>query len=181
MKKHLIAIAAATTLGLASQAASAKGWTFLAGVKDGYKAEPTLSVIGGISGNETATNPGYGGEFSLNCPLLQPPTNKIRQQVSYVMTPGDFDSATHNIELNPHYVVEVSKGLWIGGGPGLGMSVGTAPNIDAQTAFVAGLGASAHYEMGMLFVGAESRYMFNFDDSAGNGWRAMGKIGFNIR
>ena len=164
MNKKAIAIAVVAALGLTSQAASAKGWTVLAGLEDGYTPEPTVSVIGGVSKGNVAI---YGAEFSLNCPLLQPPTNKIRQQASYVYADGQ-----NNIQLNPHYVVEVSKNLWIGAGPALGVGFGNSTN------FAAGLGASAHYEMGPLFLGAESGYTYTTDSGA---WRALAKVGFNIR
>lgn len=164
MNKKAIAIAVIAALGLTSQAASAKGWTVLAGLEDGYIAEPTISVIGGVSKGNVAI---YGAEFSLNCPLLQPPTNKIRQQASYVYADGQ-----NNIQLNPHYVVEVSKNLWVGAGPALGVGFGDSTN------FQIGAGASAHYEMGVLFAGAEAGYVYTTDSSS---WRTLAKVGFNIR
>lgn len=158
MNKFLLsAVSVALLLPLTAQASE---WTFLAGAKDGYVANPAVSLIAGnldpdITGADSGTVTGI--ELSLNCPLLQPPTNRIRQQISY----GVYDEdglKISTIELNPHYIVKVAPGWEVGAGPGLGYVSVESDGFD-ESAWALQLGASVHYTgMGPLFVGAEARY-----------------------
>lgn len=171
--KNILSSAVAGAL-LLSATAHAEGWTFLAGAKDGYKAEPTISLMAGqMSPGTSGVDSGSftGIELSLNCPLLQPPTNRIRQQVS--LTKYDKSSVKiTSIELNPHYVVEVSPGLELGGGPGLGYIMVDTPNKNPGF-WGLNIGLSAHYTgVGPLFVGAEYRYQVTTKEDFGGG---MGK------
>ena len=188
MKRSLTVMLAGSML--MSAAAHAGEWTFLAGVKPDYKAEPALSVIAGqmspgISGMKDGTITGI--ELSLNCPLLQPPTNRIRQQVSLTQYDESGTKIT-NIELNPHYVVEVLPGLELGGGPGLGYIMTDTPALDPNL-WGLSVGLSAHYTaMGPLFLGAEYRYQVtskkNFGGSIGkdnlNNGRFDIKVGYSF-
>jgi len=167
MKKNIVGLLAGSMmLPLAAQAGD---WTFLAGTKDGYKAEPTISLLAGqmspgTSGMDNGSVTGI--ELSLNCPLLQPPTNRIRQQVSLTQ----YDKAgikLTNFEINPHYVIEVSPGLELGGGPGLGYVTTDTANKDPGF-WGFNLGVSAHYMgMGPLFIGAEYRYQMTTEEDFG--------------
>lgn len=164
-------LALVPALLLAAGSAQAAGeWNFLAGKDKDFTAQPALSLMVGsldpdISGASSDTFSGI--ELSLNCPLLQPPTNKIRQQISY----GRYDDQGLRIssfELNPHYVFEVNPGLGIGVGPGLGY-VKAEAGSESEGMFALQLGASLHYTaMGPLFLGAEARYQATQgDDFAG--------------
>ncbi len=155
MKKTATMTALAALLA-APAVSLADGWTFLAGTKPGYTAKPAVSLmLGQMSPNAAGASSGTitGVEFSLNCPLLQPPSNRIRQQVS--LTQYDEGGGKQiNVEINPHYIVEVMPGLEVGGGPGLGYI-----NTDADSGFGVQLGLSAHYTaLGPAFIGAEWRY-----------------------
>ncbi len=163
-----IAIAIAMIFG-ATGAAQAQGWTWLAGTKPGYKAEPAVSLmLGRISpGDEFRSSSIVGAELSLNCPTLQPPSNRIRQQFSFTRA-SRGGVKTYNYEINPHYIVEVSPGFEIGGGPGLGYVTVDTPNGDGSV-FGLQFGVSAHYQADRspLFLGAEARYQFTTEDRFG--------------
>ncbi len=153
-----------------STTAMAEGWNFLAGSKAGYTAEPAVSLLfGRMSPSTSGLDDGNiaGIELSLNCPLLQPPTNRIRQQASYTR----YDEGTTQIdsfEINPHYVVEVSPGLEIGGGPGLGYITTSTANGSDPSFLAFNLGLSAHYTgFGPVFLGAEYRYQFTTEEDFG--------------
>jgi len=187
MSKMNIAFAFGILAATAAGSAAAEGdWTFLAGTKEGYKAEPVASIILGMmkpDEEHVDAKAAYGLELSLNCPLLQPPTNKIREQVSFTTFKSD-DFKQNSIELSPHYVVEVAKGLWLGGGPGLGVVMGEHDG-HKETVFGLQVGGSLHYTAAApFFVGAEARYQFTTD--AGdlgdnlNNMRAMVKVGMSF-
>jgi len=174
--KRLATVTALASL-LAAPVASAEGWTFLAGTKEGYTAEPAVSLMLGQmspdSGNASASSIA-GLELSLNCPLLQPPSNRIRQQVSLTRY-DDSGFKMTNIEINPHYIVEVAPGLEVGGGPGLGYIITDGKDKNPGL-FGLQLGLSAHYTgKGPFFVGAEWRYQFTTEGDFG----ADGKTDLN--
>lgn len=157
---------------LVSQSVQAEGWQFLAGKEPGYKAEPIISLMAGqMSPDDSDLDSGtiIGAELSLNCVLLQPPTNRLRQQISvtrYDETIDGVDLTITNIELNPHYVVEVAPNVEVGGGPGLGF-VMTSADFDGSkdpNYFAFQLGASVHYTGLPVFLGAEWRYQMTTDE-----------------
>ncbi|MDH5299940.1 MAG: hypothetical protein OEW58_01085 [Gammaproteobacteria bacterium] len=151
MKKKWLVVALVASAGV-SQSALAEGWTFLAGSKEGYKAEPIASVLYGSMDIDGTSGAITGVEMSLNCPLLQPPTNRIRQQAS-ITTWDESGAAVTNIEINPHYVVKVADDLEVGGGVGFGYML--SDDIPDQLGFQ--IGASVHYTGLPVFVGAEWR------------------------
>ncbi len=177
-----------SALLFSSGAALAEGqWNFLAGLDDNYVANPTLSVMVGnlnpdINGASSGTISGL--ELSLNCPLLQPPSNKIRQQVSYVSY-DDQGLKISSFELNPHYVIETSPGLGIGFGPGFGYVKAETAN-ESQGMLALQLGASLHYTaLGKLFLGAEARYQKTQSDAfagqkGADNFRVALKAGYNF-
>jgi hypothetical protein len=137
MKKTNLVLALTASL-FATQAATAGEWNFLAGTKDGYKAEPIVSVMAGSMDVDGESGTITGVEVSLNCPLVQPPSNRIRQQASITSYDEGGVSVT-NFEINPHYVVEVAPNLEVGGGPGFGYMM--SDDVPDQLGFQ--LGASA--------------------------------------
>jgi hypothetical protein len=188
MKKHAAVGLLSALLVTSGMAQAAEGqWNFLAGMDKDYVANPTLSIMAGsldpdISGASSDTVTGL--ELSLNCPLLQPPSNKIRQQVSYTRY-DDQGLKISSFELNPHYVVDAMPGLGIGFGPGLGY-VKAETAADSEGMFALQLGASLHYTaLGKLFLGAEARYQTTqSDDFAGqkgaDNFRIALKAGYNF-
>lgn len=186
MKKLLAAMI--TGSACVATPASAADWTFLAGAEPGYKAEPMASVLfGRMSPGRSGIKDGNitGLELSLNCPLLQPPTNRIRQQVSYTQY-DESGTKIKNFEINPHYVVEVSPRLELGGGPGLAY-ITTSGTANNPNFWGLNLGLSAHYRgWGPVFVGAEYRYQFTnkkdfggVNDNLNNG-RFDVKVGYDF-
>lgn len=166
MKKRYSAIIVAIML---SAAAHADGWTFMAAGGKDYNPEPTLSLMAGqMSVTTRDINDGAltGIELSLNCPLLQPPTNRIRQQLSLTR----YDKAKvriTSVELNPHYLVNVAPGLELGGGPGLAYIMVDMPGKNPDF-WGLNIGLSAHYTgIAPLFVGAEYRYQVTTKEDFG--------------
>lgn len=186
MKRATLTLAAGALL-IAGNAQAAGQWTWLAGIKDGYSAQPTVSLMAGVMDPSNMSSDTISGiELSLNCPLLQPPTNRIRQQLSYTKY-DDNGVEIKSIEINPHYVVEVSPGLEIGAGPGLGfVMVDTATGDD--NVFGLQLGASLHYQANSpLFIGAEARYQITGEEHFGaasksdvDNYRVLLKVGYSL-
>ncbi len=187
MKKRNLALTGAILL-VTGNAQAAGDWNFLAGTKDGFVAEPAISLMLGQMdpGNNMDSDIITGIELSLNCPLLQPPSNRIRQQASYT-TYDDNGVKITSLEINPHYVVEVAPGLEIGGGPGLGY-VMVDNGVADDAVFGLQLGVSAHYTLqSPLFIGAEARYQITGEDNFGaasksdvNNYRIALKVGYSF-
>ena len=191
MKNNILkGLLTGAALTLAAGAAQADGWTFLPATKPGYKAEPSIAVTAGYLSPDSSLTDGavaYGAELSMNCALIQPPSNRVRTTVS-VLSFDDGGLKLTDFELNPHYVVELSDDFWVGGGPGVGVVMADTSGEDA-TLLAFQLGASAHYRMDKLFIGGEARYQFTQSkdvgpaanpDSGVNNWRALVKVGFNF-
>lgn len=180
-------VVAATSLNSFAEE-NKKGWEFLPGTHDGFIFNPTLSVMGGLADIEDVQGDvafSWGLEASFNCPLIQPPTNKVRQQLSY-FNYSDGKTTVQTAEINPHYVVEVKKHLWLGAGPGVGYVNAESANKTSNMLAVQ-LGASFHYNINKIFIGGEARVQFTQPDDVGNGkdngaenWRTLLKIGYNI-
>ncbi|MDH5259175.1 MAG: hypothetical protein OEX07_14270, partial [Gammaproteobacteria bacterium] len=151
--KHItkIAISAALLTSFSTASFADKGWEFFPGVKDDFIFDPTISVMAGqmqtlsVIGDAAI---GAGIELSINCPLVQPPTNRVRQQISF-FNYKDGDSTINTVELNPHYVVEVMPKLEIGAGPGFGF---VSADVDGKTANMGAiqLGGSVHYRINKI-------------------------------
>jgi opacity protein-like surface antigen len=187
MKRLTLALAGTALLSSAAQAADQ--WTWLPVNKDDYQAQPSIALLmGQLDPSGKLDNETVGGlELSFNCPLLQPPSNRIRQQLSYTKYKKQGVEKIQNIELNPHYVVEISPGLEIGGGPGLGFVMVDKKGVGSGNVFAVQLGASLHYHNGPLFLGAEARYQVTQKDNFGaatksdvNNTRIMIKVGYNL-
>ncbi len=163
-------------------------WEFFPGHKPGFIMDPTISVmVGQLQSTSLIGDAAIGGgvELSVNCPLIQPPTNRVRQQISY-FNYQDGDSTLHIFEANPHYVAEILPKLEIGGGPGFGY---VRADVNGKTSNMAALqlGGSIHYRINRIFIGAEARYQITTKADVGNGTgngaknaRALIKIGFDF-
>lgn len=157
------------TLAAGGGSAWAGDWRPLAGADPDYRAEPTLAVIGGTQDpdfNGADSDGIYGVELSFNCPLLQPPVHRIRQQVSITGYDEDGLELT-SLELNPHYVVPVADGLEVGFGPGIALIDAEARGED-ETLWGLQAGASIHYRLGEFFAGAEYRHQITTEGDFGN-------------
>jgi len=181
MNKVMLTAASAALLLAASGAHANDDWTFMAASKEGYKAEPTIAVmLGQMEPDQGDSDTITGVELSLNCPMVQPPSNRIRQQISVTKFDDDVSKIT-NIELNPHYLVEVSPGLEIGGGPGLGYVMVDTPAKD-ESVFGLQLGVSAHYHgSSPLYLGAEMRYQFTTEADFGAGDTDVNNLRYAVK
>ena len=183
-----LAFSAALLTSFSTASFADKGWAFFPGLEDGFIFDPTLSVMAGRMQSTSlvgAAANGTGLELSINCPMLQPPTNRVRQQISFYQY-KDGDSILQTFELNPHYVIEAMPKLEIGGGPGVGY---VRADVDGRTANMVAfqLGGSIHYRINKIFIGAEARYQFTNKADVGIGTangaknaRALLKIGYDL-
>jgi len=189
MIKYLGAAAAALSLSALSPGALAQAgdWSMPAIGTDAYRAQATVALLGGqldpdLAGADADTL--LGVELSLNCPLIQPPSNRIRQQLSLTRFDDQGVEIT-SLELNPHYLMPLGNGLELGFGPGFGVM-----NVDAagssETLFGLQAGASLHYRRDGFFVGAEARYQWTTEEDFGAGdtdidnSRLLLKVGMDI-
>ncbi len=176
MKKQILATVVGALFFSAN--VNAEGWKLFAGKDAGFVLEPTASImLGMMKPKEGDSGKILGVEMSFNCPLLQPPTNKIRQQISFAQY-DENGAKLSSIEINPHYVVEVYPGLSIGAGPGVGYVLVDASGVD--NAFAGQLGASVHYNVSKrFFVGGDMRYQLT-DNSDINNSRMALKLGVSF-
>lgn len=165
-----------------------KGWRLFPGTEEDFELKPTVSAVAGVLSSNSHvgdTGTAYGVEASFMCPLIQNPTNNMRQQVS-VVNYTDGDNSLLTAELNLHYRIAVADNVKIGVGPGLGYVRTDAENVTTNMLALQA-GASFHYTMDKIFIGAEYRYQVTQSDNVGKGrdngadnWRALAKVGYNF-
>lgn len=187
MKKQVCTSLIGLVVATAAQGVAAEGWKFPGFSSDDYQAQPSLALVGGAMDpdfGQVDSGALYGVELSLNCPLLQPPTNRIRQQLSLTRFDEDGVKIT-SLEINPHYVVAMGENLEIGFGPGFGvLDVEAGP--EDEMLLGAQVGASVHYRRGALFFGGEARYQvtteegFGGRDRGADNTRVLLKVGVNL-
>ena len=187
MKKQICASLIGLAAATASHTVAAEDWSFPGFNADGYRLQPTVALVGGVMDPDIGPADAggvYGLELSMDCPLLQPPTNSIRQQVSLTQYDEDGVEIT-SFEINPHYVMPVADNLEFGFGPGIGiMDVDAGSHDDTLLGIQAG--ASLHYREGAFFAGAEARYQVTTEERFGNrdrdanNARVLLKVGMNL-
>ena len=142
-------------------------------------------MIGQFDPEDADSSSLMGVEVSMECPLLQPASHRIRQQIS--LTQVDDDGLTvSSIELNPHHMFQLSPQFEAGFGPSLGVAKAEADGDDA-TEFTYGLGVSARFDITpQLFIGAELRKAWMGDMTLNGGTgnlgntRAAVKVGYQF-
>lgn len=135
----------------------ASEWKVFPVIGPDYQFKPAVAlVVGQFSPEDGDSSSVIGVELSLECPLLKPPSNHIRQQIS--INQVDDDGLTvSSIEINPHYMYSISPQFEAGFGPSLGVAITELGDVD-ETDLTYGLGASARFDVTpRLFVGAEFR------------------------
>lgn len=183
--KKIIKVAAVAGL-LSSTTVQAEGWRFFPVLDGNFPFMPAVAVTAGVMDPEVSgagANGIYGVELSFLCPLIQPPTNYIRQQVSLTQyDEGDLKLTT--LEANLHYRLPITEGLELGFGPGFGVVHADPDNGGTDTELALQLGMGLNYNLnGGMFVGAEARYQWTTESDIGaNGenldnYRVMFKVG----
>lgn len=156
MKKNVLSALVAVTL---ASGLEANAWKILPVLGANYTPDFAVALTGGFNKLTDAddTQSIYGVEVSLNCPLLSPPTDTIRQRLS--ITNYDYDGLSIlSVSLNPHHMFQVADTTTIGFGPSLGVSTVDVGDED-DVVFTYGLGASLRSDISdRLFVGVEARY-----------------------
>lgn len=188
MRRSLMAVLTAFA-GLAAIPAQAGEWGFMPAVNDAaYKPNFAVAAKGGVlDADVPGANAGfaYGAELSLDCPLIRTPVGKIRQQLSWNRMDKD-GLELNTLELNPHFVLEAAKDLWVGAGPGLGYVWADHSTGRDADMWAVQLGASVTYTMNHMLVGLESRYQWTEGSDVGSGhdgadnWLTMVKLGYKF-
>jgi hypothetical protein len=187
MKKSIVSLVVAASLGLGASSVQAEGWEFLPIAGDGYEFKPKLSLItGSMDPSDASSGAMTGLELAMNCPLLKAPNGVIRQQVSYASYDEKGVEIT-SFELNPHYQIELAQDVTFGFGPGFGYVWAESTGLD-DSAFTLQAGASLNYSLGQIEIGAEARYQTMVSDitTAGgadvdlDNTRLMIKVGYKF-
>ena len=167
MMKKIVTVATATLL--MSTATFANDLKLLPVLSDGYTPSWGVAVLGGYEKTRDINGGGdYGVEVSLTCPLLQIPTNTIKQQISIVNSATDGLAKT-SVELNPHVMFDLGNRFELGAGPSLGLVYASYASSH-DVVFGAGVGASLTYNISSkYFAGVESRYQWTTDADFGSG------------
>lgn len=189
IKNKLLAMgAAAALLAGGSAAAGEGGWRLLPMNDAGFELKPTVSVIYGVfdpDSKQGDSAEAVGVEFAFNCILLQPPTNRVRQQLSYIQY-DDGGLEVSSLELNPHYTIDLTPNWAVGFGPGLGYVMADSKAGADADMFALQVGAGAQYYRGAFFAGVEARYQvtegktLGVNDEGLDNFRALAKLGVNF-
>ncbi|WP_265943284.1 hypothetical protein [Dechloromonas sp. A34] len=184
MKLHRLTSALLVAgLALAASASHAEGFKFLPGLNAGFKFEPTLAVslgaMNAAGGNDDAMTV-YGLDFNMNCGLIQTPDNRIRThiQINHVDESGVKSTS---FELSPRYTLPIGGGFSVGAGPALAMVKVDNGNTD-KNLFGYGAVAGLNYRAGMLYAGADVRYLNTNerDNVQFENWAVLAKVGINF-
>ncbi len=186
-RKLILSATAASLFGL-SQTAAAESWGMLPIMGEDYDAQATLSIIGGqVSPDAQGAESGsaQGVEMSFACPLIAAPDAGIRQQFSITQY-DEQGLELQSIEINPHYLIDMGKGLQLGFGPGIGYTTTTVATQE-ESVWGMQLGASVHYRPSKrLFLGADVRQQFAGEANLGgsdietDNSRVSFKVGVNF-
>lgn len=184
MKLHRLTSALVVAgLALAASASHAEGLTFLPGLNAGFKFEPTLAVsVGGMNAaaarDDSLTV--YGIDFNMNCGLIQTPANRIRThiQINHVDESGVKSTS---FELSPRYTLPIGGGFSVGAGPALALVKVDNSNTD-KNLFGYGAVAGLNYRAGMLYAGADVRYLNTTERNnvQFENWAVLAKVGINF-
>ncbi|MBI2276504.1 MAG: hypothetical protein HYU74_04060 [Dechloromonas sp.] len=184
MKLHHIA-SALLVAGLSMTAVNshADGLKFFPGLSAGFKFEPTLAVSVGTMNAAAARDDAmtvYGLDFNMNCGLIQTPDNRIRThiQINHVDESGVKSTS---FELSPRYTLPLGGGFSVGAGPALALVKVDNGNAD-KNLFGYGAVAGLNYRAGMLYAGADVRYLNTNerDDVQFENWAVLAKVGINF-
>ncbi len=180
----------AVGLAVSMQGVQAEGWSFLPYKDAGFEAKPTLAVLYGTFDPDLEgadSDAAVGVELAFDCILLQPPSNRLRQQVSFVTYEDDAAGLeVSTLEINPHYTIDIASGLALGFGPGLGYVMADAKVGEDADLLALQVGGSLQYYRGPLYAGVEARYQFTESEAIGgtqddlDNFRALAKVGLNF-
>lgn len=182
LKKIAIALTLAG-LSLLTTMSHAEGLSFFPGLKPGFKFEPSLAVSAGVLNSSTGndnTMAVYGLDFNMNCGLIQTPDNRIRTHVQINHSDKSGVKST-TFELSPRYTLPVGSGFSVGAGPVLGVAMVDNGRND-KNLFAYGAVAGVNFRAGMLYAGADVRYLNTNDrDNVDyENWAVLAKVGINF-
>jgi len=129
------------------------------------------AVAGYMDFNRNSMDNGitHGLEVSFDCPVFKlPGDNTIRQQLS-LNTYNKSDVKVQSIEMNPYYMVDISKDLVFGFGPGIGGVKVSPDNSKNQWLFALQAGAGVKYYINDFILGADVRYQWTAEKDLGAG------------
>ena len=168
---------------MASQTAEFQSCADQFGLKPDFKFEPSLAVSAGVLNTSTGndnTMAVYGLDFNMNCGLIQTPDNRIRTHVQINHSDKSGVKST-TFELSPRYTLPVGSGFSVGAGPVLGVAMVDNGRND-KNLFAYGAVAGVNFRAGMLYAGADVRYLNTNDrDNVDyENWAVLAKVGINF-
>lgn len=151
MKKLLLTTVLASTLAMANSSI----------LDNEFKIAPSVALIGGAMDTTNVSNSDfkgfYGVEVGFNCLV----SDTIRQQLQITNYEND-DLKILQVNLNPHYLVDLSKSTTLGMGPTFGLAKVENLN-DSDTVFTYGLGMNLKMDFDNVFVALETKYELTQD------------------
>lgn len=175
-------IALAAALLAATTLAQAETWRFLPGFKEAnFKLQPTVALTGSfVNPDDDPTRHAYGVELNFNCGLVQTSENRIRTYAQINRSRKD-GVTLYDFELSPRYMMPLSSGFYIGGGPSFTYLRAKA---DGERQSLYGLGGAVglDYRIGNWYAGADVRLHNTFKRN-GNDYdnTALGaKVGYSF-
>ncbi|MDO8890403.1 MAG: hypothetical protein Q7V00_00995 [Sulfurimicrobium sp.] len=185
MKYKLAALAFFSTLYMSSSVMAADNWEWFPAGKDGWKSDFTFAFqAGSMDVKNIGTGEFKGVEFALNCPWFCAPGGNLRQEF-HLGSYKNGNASLTTFEINPHYMVPLSKNWSVGGGPGIGYVHGYIGDKEANMSSFQVTG-DIDYNQGNFFFGVGARYQNTRNKEIVPGvkgmdnWLVSAKVGLNF-
>ena len=162
-KKQLSVIIATLLLSSVAVAETDELVLLPAFLDDTWEANAALSATAGYMdiGNSVAGGGvTYGLQLAFNCPVFTiPGKNVILQQIDLNFYDNN-DLKMTTLEINPHYFWQLSDGLRIGAGPGLGYLWTDVKNGKDSNLWAGQAGVALEYRKDSLYASFGTRYQW---------------------
>jgi len=189
LSKTLTALLAAAILSLPAFAQSDE-FEFLPIFKKGWDGDLEVALVAGymdFQNNGIDSGLTHGIELSFNCPVFKlPGDNTIRQQLS-LNSYSKNSVKIMSIEMNPYYMIDLSKDVVLGFGPGISGVKVSPDNAKNQWLFAVQVGAGVKYYINNFILGADLRYQWTAAKDLGAGVkedvdnaRFLAKVGYRF-
>ena len=144
-----------------------------------------IALLGGVmegeDSNKIESDGIYGVELSFPCLV----NNHVRSQLQVVSYDNNGVEMLQ-VSVNPHYLIDLQKGVTLGVGPTLGATEVTVGDED-DTIFTYGVGASLRADLPYnFFIGTEAHYDWTTDAELGtvkdnfDNLKVFAKVGYSF-
>lgn len=139
---------------------------------DNWEPKIEVALIAGyidFDRSEVDDGHSYGVELSFDCPVFTLPGDNVIRQVLSLNTYNENGLKMTSIEMNPYYMVNISKDLVLGFGPGIGGVKADPDHASSQWMFAVQAGAGIKYYINDFILGADIRHQWTAEKDLGNG------------